>query len=106
MDSGRCRVAQSRALSLINASLPYLPDVIFQLKSLESLTVTGSDITSITGMGSLVRLKSLILHSNSIDWLPDDFYKLTELEELDLHNNRVSHRGIHPNYLQCTIFDQ
>ncbi|KAJ8330734.1 hypothetical protein O5D80_001244 [Batrachochytrium dendrobatidis] len=83
-------------LSLINASLPYLPDVIFQLKSLESLTVTGSDITSITGIGSLVRLKSLILHSNSIDWLPDDFYKLTELEELDLHNNRVSHRGIPP----------
>ncbi|KAL2919521.1 hypothetical protein HK105_201168 [Polyrhizophydium stewartii] len=83
-------------LSLVNVALSYVPDVVFQLQTLDHLAITGTDITSITSIGSLNRLKSLILHSNKIDWLPDDFGSLWELEELDLHQNRLTNRGIAP----------
>ncbi|KAH6583144.1 hypothetical protein BASA60_001614 [Batrachochytrium salamandrivorans] len=89
---------------LINVALPYVPDILFQLITLSHLKITESDITSITGIGSLIHLKSLIVHSNAIDWIPDDFVKLTQLEELDVHDNRISSRGILPEmYLMQTI---
>ncbi|KAI8927639.1 hypothetical protein BC831DRAFT_503828 [Entophlyctis helioformis] len=83
-------------LVLINLSLPYVPDIIFQLQTLDHLTISGSDIASVAGIGNLNRLKSLVLHSNRLEWLPDDFALLWELEELDIHDNRISNRGIPP----------
>lgn len=65
--------------------LAHFPEVIFQLRHLETLSLAGQFIPQIPPtISHLRRLKSLNLYNNIFADLPDDFTKLTRLESLNI----------------------
>jgi internalin A len=72
-------------------SFPDLPDVIWELRSLEDLFVTAADVLSISPrIENLSNLKGLYLTTNSITVLPRELTKLPKLSMLEILNNPLN----------------
>jgi Leucine-rich repeat (LRR) protein len=67
-----------------------IPDAVFSLTGLESLSIFGSSSSSLpTALGSLTRLRELSIHETRITALPAGIGALRELRKLTLDDNRL-----------------
>ena len=66
-----------------------LPDSIGNLTSLQSLNLSGTQISTIPGIGNLTSLQSLDLSGTQVSELPDSIVNLTSLQSLDLSFTQV-----------------
>jgi serine/threonine protein phosphatase PrpC/Leucine-rich repeat (LRR) protein len=62
----------------------------FQLKNLEHLVISSSQIQIISISSLSQKLKSIDLHSNQIKKVPKELFEISSLQKLDLSNNQIS----------------
>jgi len=79
-----------RHANLDGWNLNVIPQEIFKLKNLITLSLEHNHLNEIQSFSSLKRLKYLYLSYNKIKKLPDMIEKLKWLEELDLIHNNIN----------------
>ncbi|NVM18021.1 MAG: leucine-rich repeat domain-containing protein [Candidatus Lokiarchaeota archaeon] len=84
-------IYDAKHLLLQGWGLKYIPEIIFKIKGLETLSLSANQIQNIpTEISNLKALKSLGLPYNQLTSLPDSIGKLSSLESLSLVNNDIS----------------
>ncbi|MCP4221171.1 MAG: hypothetical protein GY765_41460 [bacterium] len=84
-------LTQLESLDLSGNQLTKFPDSIGNLTQLESLNLSGNQLTKFPdSIGNLTQLKSLNLKDNQLPKLPDTIGNLTQLGELNLSINCLS----------------
>lgn len=74
-----------RSLRIARNRIKELPGLLSQCRALESLDVSGNDLTALPEeLGTLPRLKELRAHSNPLASFPRQLCRLSGLTELDL----------------------
>jgi internalin A len=91
---------QSRATGLVlggnydtpdEKKLSELPELLWKLKQLKSLTISYTKLTALPdSLGRLTQLTSLNLPNNQLTALPDSLGQLTQLRELNLSDNQLT----------------
>lgn len=76
-------------LDLSSSLLESLPEGLSKLAGLKSLSLYENLLASVSEIGQLADLESLILSDNSLDALPPEFGNLTKLTELCLSRNAL-----------------
>ncbi|KAF9217955.1 cysteinyl-tRNA synthetase [Podila verticillata] len=79
------------SLDLSSNKLSNLPPTLFEnLRSLEVLILENNSIGSIAGIGTMKRLKVLMIANNNLSSLPEEIGLLDSLITLDIHSNNLS----------------
>jgi len=85
--------------------LTEIPDFVFSLKNLKSLSITKNEITSVpTKITHLRKLEYLDLSGNKIKEVPDDLNKLKNLKSINLSNNGISGEALNNETLETCIY--
>lgn len=85
------RLTQLQSLELTGNQLSTLPDSLSQLTQLRSLKLSLNQLTTLPdSLGQLTQMQSLDLSDNRLTALPESLSQLTQLQSLDLSNNRLT----------------
>jgi len=84
------RVKKSEVLILADCGLDQIPNEVFDLVHLKSLSLKGNNLQSIPKeIKKLANLVSLSISNNEISELPDELFELQNLETLSIKQNKV-----------------
>lgn len=84
-----------KEISLANANLREIPNLVFRCNNIEELEILGrlasSKVVSFIPqeIGTLKNLKNVTFSSNNIQEIPEEFWSLTNLEKLNFNNNKI-----------------
>lgn len=85
------RIYDAKHLLLQGWGLKDIPEIVFKIKGLETLSLSANELQNIPAeISNLKTLKSLDLYSNQLTNLPDSIGELPSLESLSIGNNQIS----------------
>jgi len=85
------RIFDAKHLLLQGWGLKAIPEIVFKIKGLETLSLKYNQLHDIpVEISNLTALKDIILSYNQLTSLPDSIGKLSSLESLSIANNQIS----------------
>ena len=92
-------------LGSIPDNITEIPELIFSLKNLISLTISNSNINSSSSrIKELTQLKTLALENNMIKNIPNPIFDLTSVTNLSLSKNKITRVPLALNRLKDLIY--